>query len=394
MAPPDSDAAGPEKPASDLLHLGQSHESHGELFAALACYNRAIAHLIALAETESPDDAIGRERMPIDEFGPLSSSHGRVGRLLAIAWMNRGNALQKFHVLRGTYSEAAVAAYDQTISLLEPLAVAAPADHALRNSLGAAYLNRAGALLGGHEAGPSDRPEDLDFLRRDADSSARAALDSADRAIATLVTLPLDENISHRANLAGAHLNRASALLCNGERRHLAAARASACLALDLTVATAENHLAFAHVSLGARHALLAIVGRELSAPDRDAAGLLAEAGDVVDAGLALARRWERRCGTAFRPAAAQLFYTGAILYASYQPHFLAEFLDENHVLARERPALVEAILTRARRTAHERCLVANSAEPLSRTFHTLTDLSAIADRLAGPGPTGVPALP
>jgi len=327
--------------ANGKVRRGQSHEARGEFYAALACYDEAIALISTLpAAAESC-------------------------RALALAWMNRGNALRKKST-RVALS-AAVCAYDRAIALFASLAAAVPGDHALGNSLGAAHLNRASALLA------------LDAERAGAD-----ALASADRAIATLRSLPLETNFFYRTNLAGAWLNRASALLAID----LEIARMSARIALDLVACAASDHMAAADVALGARRTLLAIIGRELSAPCADAARLLAEASDLIDDGLALARLWEVRRVTAFRPAAAQLFHVGAVLYASHQPHFLVEFLDENHALARELPTVVQRMLARARRTAHERCLVAGAAEPISRTFMTLADLAAIAERLATLGST------
>jgi tetratricopeptide (TPR) repeat protein len=325
--------------ANERLRCGQSHESRGELSAAIACYDDTLAVLSVL-----PNAAESQ-------------------RALAVAWMNRGNALQKQSTRLAL--NHAVCAYDRCLAVLSPLVAGAPSDHTLRNSLGAAHLNRASALL--------------------AFSAPAAALDSADRAIAALAALPLDRNIFYRANLAGAYLNRATALLATD----VSAARIAARTALHLTADTAKEHHAAGHAALGARRTLLSILGRDLSSPkteerrSHDLSKLLAEAGDLIDDGLELARGWEARHIAAFRPAAAQLFHAGAILYAVHQPHFLAEFLEENQALATALPAVVQTMLARARRTAHERCLLTQSSEPLSRTFSTLSDLSAIADRLA-----------
>jgi hypothetical protein len=338
--------------ASEFLRRGQSHESRAELTAALASYAESIALLTALPAGTSFDGARS------------------VDRALALAWMNRGNALLKCHVLRDTSPGEAVQAYDQAIALLAPLVAAAPTDHALRNSLGAAHLNRASALLA--------------LAPREAGAGALA---SADRAVAALRALPLEDNIFYRTNLAGAWLNRASALLAID----LEVAQISARTALDLVADAASDHLPAASAALGARRTLLAIIGRELTTPRDDVAALLGEASDLIDDGLALTRTWEARHVAAFHSAAAQLFVAGAMLYASHQPHFLTEFLGENPALAREFPAVAQDALALARRTAHERCLVADSAEPLSRTFTTLAELSALARRLAVLGSAAVP---
>ena len=190
--------------------------------------------------------------------------------------------------------------------------------------------------------------------------------------------LPLEANVSYRINLAGAWLNRANALFA----ADLEMARTSVRTALGLITDAAPDHPAATEVALSARRTLLAIIGRELSTPRDDARRRLAEAGDLIDDGLALARMWETRRVSTFRPAAVQLFQAGAILYASHQPHFLADFLQENPSLARELPGVVQAMIARARRTSHERGLLADSADPLSRTFNTLAELSTLAQRL------------
>lgn len=325
--------------ANERLRRGQTHESRGELPAAVACYDQTVTLLAGLSRT------------------PESQ------RAQAIACMNRGNALQKQSTRLAL--NHAIAAYDRAISLLAPLVADRPADHALHNSLGAAHLNRASALL--------------------AFDAPTAALDAADRAIGVLASLPLEENIFYRANLAGAYLNRANALLATD----LGAARLSARAALDQIADAAPNHVAATHANLCARRTLLSILGRELAlagrdaTPARDTARLLNEASDLIDDGLALVRVWEARHSEAFRPAAAQLFHAGAILYASLQPHFLPEFLEENQRLTSTLPAVVQDMLTRARRAAQDRCRLAGSMEPLSRAVATLADLSAFADRLA-----------
>lgn len=328
--------------ASELLRHGQTHEARGELPVALACYDEAIALLAALA-------------------GASLDVARSADRALALAWMNRGNALQQCHLSNDPSSGGAVAAYDRAIALLAPLASAAPDDHALCNSLGAAHLNRASALLA--------------FDAGDAGADALAA---ADRAVAALRALPLEDNIFYRTNLAGAWLNRASALLA----LDLEVARISARTALELVARAAIDHLVAASAALGARRTLLTIIARELATPRDDVAVLLGEASDLIDEGLALARTWEARQVAAFRAAAVQLFVAGATLYASHQSHFLAEFLAENPALTREFPAVVQEAIARARRTAHERCLVAGAADPLARTFNTLAELSTLSERL------------
>src|SRR5262245_56972563 len=116
--------AADKQQATDWLRRGQAYESQGgpdPLAQALLCYEQSIALLRAL---------------PADE----------AARDLGIAHMNRGNVLQKLERLN-----PAVAAYDETIACLQPLA---KDDAATCNSLGAAWMNRGHALqrMGTQEA--------------------------------------------------------------------------------------------------------------------------------------------------------------------------------------------------------------------------------------------------
>ncbi len=262
----------------DSLAAGQAHEARGDYSAALVCYAAALA----AAPT------------------PLAA---------ALAHMNRGNALQKLAATatssasrereqeRVDATTAAVAAYDSALALLSALPFAD--QPALRNSLGAAWLNRGHALL---------------------DHDLPAAIASFTHAIATLSPLPLEENIFHRRNLAGAHTNLAHALLATAPLDSLAHAQA----ALALLARHARTHSDFAALSLRARRALVMAIGANATPAQ------LSLATDAVDDGLALACHWESRGFTALRALAARLFRLGAQLYRTHQPHFLAEFLQEH----------------------------------------------------------------
>lgn len=337
--------------ARERLARGQAHEARGELKAALGCYEEARAGLT--------------------KVGPCAASPiaPDVARLLALIAMNRGNALQKLATRAGCMQ--AVAAYDRAIAGFDSVLAAAPGDHGVRNSLGAAHLNRASALLA-----------------LDAPASAAEALAATGRAIAVLTPLATQANLSYRANLTGAWLNRATALLgCD-----LAAAREAARTALTFATSGECEHLVAAQAALGARCTLLAILGRQLAisaagnpcSASPDTLALLEEASDVIDEGLAVARLWEGRHTSALRPAAARLFHAGAVLYASRQPHFVAEFLEENRGLASALPAVVQTMLERAHRSAQERARLGDrAADPLARTVTTLAELRLLAERFA-----------
>src|SRR5262249_9738077 len=135
----------------------QAHEARNEIPAALAAYEEVIAFL--------------REEQ---------SAEPEVRRLLGLAWMNRGNALQK--LTDSSSRSAAISAYDEAIVQFHSLPFAE--DHLCLNHLGAAWLNRGHAqLLTG------------DFP---------AAAASFEHAIPLLQQLPLEANPAYRLNLAGA----------------------------------------------------------------------------------------------------------------------------------------------------------------------------------------------
>lgn len=286
-------------PIIDALRRGQEHEARTELAAALGAYEEAMTLL---------------RRIPL--------AHPEVRRLLGVAWMNRGNALQKQQVLRttaaATVGEASepriengdtpnpaetILAYEEAIGHFETLPF--ETDPLCLNHLGAAWLNRGHALLV-------------------ADNFAGAA-ESFERAIPLLQQLPLENDPAFRLNLAGAWTNLAHATLLASPEHSCFAARA----ALDLVAADAGTKANFAAMSLRSRRALVTALGELLQRPG--APGELAsEATDTIDEGLALARHWETHGDAQLRPLAARLFRLGTQVYRIHQPHFLAEYVLEN----------------------------------------------------------------
>jgi tetratricopeptide (TPR) repeat protein len=335
------------------LRRGQEHEALGTAAAladAVRCYDEAIALLRALSLEDN----------------------ARARRDLGIAWMNRGNALQK-HGTTGNLAEA-VQAYDEAIGLLRTLAN--QEDHSLRNSLGAAWMNRGLAL------------------HRQADSAALAgAVQSHRAAVAFLQTLPLDETPAYRRNLVAAWMNQANALLDSTLPDHLVQARSAARESLALVTAEETADLVMADLGLKARRAQCDAIGQLLVANTTGLStdALAAEAGDAVDAGLALIRHWERQGLTCFRPLAVRFFHFGTQLYRLHQPHFLAEFVLENLDPAHSPGAMpgIEAlhpIATNAMATAldglRERRLILTDDAESSRLLRTWQDLQAVRTRL------------
>jgi hypothetical protein len=270
--------------AADLLRRGQEHEAQGEFTSAIAGYESVIVALRAL---------------------PLADDE--VQRSLGVAWMNRGNALQKLAASDATESRRqseAAASYDEAIHLFVTLP---PGIAAYRNHLGAAWLNRGHAFIGVNDA-----------------EAARCF----NEAIAALVELPHGENAAYRLNLAGAWTNLAHVEIANAPGH----ARAAAAAALKLVTEAATSDLTCAEMSLRARRALAMSLGELLRAADvrgEPIDALAAEASDALEEGLVLARSWETRAVAQLRPLALRLFRLGAQIYRVHQPHFLAEYLLE-----------------------------------------------------------------
>ena len=274
---------------SHWLQLGQKLEAEGKIADAIAAYDRAIALLRSSGSSREIADR----------------------RALGIAWMNRGNALQKLpassHERERVDSESThpdvLAAYDAAIALFETLPY--ETDPAFRNHLGAAWLNRGHALL---------------VANRLAD-----AAHSFEQAIALLQTLPLETDPYYRLNLSGAQTNLAHATFATTPERALAATRA----ALETLRDVERAHDAFAAMSLRARRAMVMAIGEILRRGSQETA-LANEATDAIEDGLALMRDYETRGNPTLRPLAARLFQLGAQIYRIHQPHFLAEFVLES----------------------------------------------------------------
>lgn len=313
------------------LRQGQWHEGRGHLDAALASYDHALAG--------APE--------------PRASS---------VAWMNRGSVLQRFGDRERTL--AALDAYDEAIARLRALASAG--NPALRVSLAAALLNRSLLLYRLHGC---DRAAAALAASNEAESWLRPLLPTAAAPVV-------------RRNLAGVLVNRANLRLDLGD------AAGAADLARDaVTVITdlARRDFDCAHVTLLARRALCAALGRLLVCPGVDQDAIVTEASDVVDAALDLARAWSAREAADFGPLVPRLFLFGARLYRVHQPHFLAEFLLE-HLETAPTPELLAhaAAAIAAALTDLERphLLVAGHPET-ERLRATVRDLRAAQARVA-----------
>jgi tetratricopeptide (TPR) repeat protein len=281
---PEALAGVPRTPAAWLLH-GQFLEVRQQFTEAIAAYDRAIASL------------------PGDQ--PASSLEHQ--RQLALAWMNRGNALQKTGATPALRD--AVRSYDEAIAIFQTLPF--ETEPALRNHLGVAWMNRGHALM---------MAED------------KSAVASLEEAVAQLRRLPLDTDPFYRLNLAGAWTNLAHSLLSPATPRAAEPSRAAARNALEALATIEQTNEDFAAMSLRARRAQVMALGELLATAGQTSqavTALVAEATDSIEGGLVIACEFERRGVTQLRPLTLRLFRLGAQLYCAYQPHFLGEFLLE-----------------------------------------------------------------
>lgn len=299
-------ADNPLQSSGAWLQRGQALEAEGRLDEAVAAYDHAIA-IVRLTGTRNDPPAC---------------------HALGLAWMNRGNALQKLSPgapgsgdrTRPDALRDAVAAYDEAIALFRTLPI--ETEPALRNHLGAAWLNRGHAHIG---AGDFD-----------------SAAGCFEHAIAELAQLPIATDPYFRLNLAGAHTNLAHATFESAPKRAAASARS----ALAVLAEVERAHEAFAGLSLRARRALVMALGVQLhhgtggvaptvsdshgrDIPAATRASLVSEATDTIDDGLAIARDLETHGISHHRPLACRLFRLGVQLYGTHQPHFLGEFVLE-----------------------------------------------------------------
>jgi tetratricopeptide (TPR) repeat protein len=280
----------------------------------------------------------------------------------AIAWMNRGHELLR----RG--DEASLAgsldAYNEAIALLRRLPVGGNPSWA--NSLGAALMNRGHLLHRLHGTG-----------------QAALALAAFDDAAAVLEAIPAADHAWPRRNLAGTLLNRANLLLDLGR---LDAARAVAGAALALALPHEREHLVDADLALKARRAMADALGQLLVVRHAEQEEFARQASDTVDDALAVIRHWSAQAGTALRLLAMRFFRFGVQLYRFHQPHFLAEFIEENlppadeefRAIARE---AIEAALADDKNSGR----IFTLGDPASeRRRQTLQDLDSLRARLAG----------
>jgi len=278
----------------------------------------------------------------------------------AVAAMNRGcDALQ-----RGELA-AALAAYDEAVTLLRPLPLAE--NPTWTNSLGAALMNRGHILHRLHGLARADE-----------------ALASFDEAAQLLRPLSAATVAWAPRNLAGTLLNRANLLLdLNRDAEAATASRE----ALGLVLTGERHEHTDAELALKARRALCDALGRQLPDAGADTASLATEASDLIDDALALLRHWQAR-GVDTRELTLRFFRFGTQFYRQYQPHFLAEFVRENLTADAEFRgiALAELVYAIDDRNRAPRFLFHGDAVT-ERHLRTQRELEALRDEIIAPAP-------
>jgi tetratricopeptide (TPR) repeat protein len=257
---------------------------------ALACFDSALAIRLAF---------------------PAEASTPELRYDLAGTWLNRAAVLVAMG--GGDRVVAALRAYDAALAVLRALPLAADARFPRR--LAIALQNR-GLAYATHGTGVGhlvyrDLLDAVDVLARD---ESAAIPDRAYLRAATWVSLA-QEQLKEPAEAAWRRALGSAA----EARRHLQG--------------TEAEYADAAAVWLTACHVGCQGLARCLS-EGASAAGVVSDdvhqATDAVEAGLALARAWEARGVTRFRPIAQALLRFGTRVYTEYQPHFLDEFLAEH----------------------------------------------------------------
>ena len=229
---------------------------------------------------------------------------------LAAGWMNRGDALTRL----GSPMDFAEALRSYAAALTQLNLLPLDENPLFRRRLAVAWMNRGITLLGQGK-------------------NISEAVDSFEECL-TVLQDAAAAGIEDRAQLLGcAWMNRANGLI-RLENPDLQHAHDAAKKALEFLAATEQSDVVSAEAALKARHILCQAIGGLLAekepAQERDSKDLVSEATDMVDEGMKLAREWELRNVTRFRPLAGELFRFGVRAYQIFQPHFLVEFILES----------------------------------------------------------------
>ncbi len=361
--------------AAAWMQRGQVLDLANQPAEAVRCYDQAIAAIPPDSEADSPG---------------LASAH-----------MNRGGALQRLNTPESI--KAAGASFAEAVARLERWPEPRPVE--VENTLGAAWMN-AGichARIGDEAAIQSARhafDQAIGVLLRAAEQApvARRNLASAwgNRGVLMMQTQQWDEakrcfNESLTL-LAGLRAEGGPAIVLETANMNLSLSQATAAggdaegavatvrKALALTAPEEAKDPRFCDLSLRARHALCVLLAGRLSVAEPrsdEQRAMVAEAGDVVEEGLALAKGWGERAKW-FADASLRLFEFGGWLYRTQQPRFLAEFIEDNLNEDPRRAQVGGAALHAAREAMRQRSFATLGGDEAQ----WLQDWTALGDRL------------
>jgi tetratricopeptide (TPR) repeat protein len=348
----------------------------------------------------------------------LRAAGGRAGaeEALALAWMNRGSGLFRLES-REALAEA-VRSYDQAIPLLER------APEHMHNALGASLMNRGVGLMNLDHV--KDSPESTAARLADAGrtleraatvleplaASQPAALhnlastwsnlgmlrtrqgDAAGAVAAHQKAVEFFRPLAAQAGDAGETFELAARLFNLGQACGAAGDTAAAlaagreALALAREVETRDPQAM--ELMLRTRHALCVTLGGLLAAGRAEAgdparAERLAEAGDLVEDGLA-AMRAQGGSADGVAAAGARLYEFGAWLYRTQQPRFLGEFLLEHLGEDPARARIAAAAVQTARQAFVQRSFTDTTHGDMERVLDLLQELGAVETRVKALG--------
>lgn len=321
-----------------------------------------------------------------------------------MAWISRGKGLQRLGSPEAL--QEALRCYDETIA-----AVGAVTDEAsveLRNTLGAAWMGRAGLLQKKNEiGGPNGAKQALEqavaclttcgehpmaFRNLSSALTNLGLVLQGEGAIEAAITAQVRARDLVDRLFTGApeavRVERATILLNLGQAQCAAQDTSHGLDNLRLAISSAAERAASdpgaADTVLRARHALGVTLGAQLAAAGTEAAvrsAGLAEAGDAVEEGLALIKGWGERA-VWFSAIGHRLYEFGAWFYRTQQPHFLGEFLLE-HLSQEPERLKVAALAVHATREALTKSSFSGAAHnAMERALEVLQAMSEVEKRI------------
>jgi len=240
---------------------------------------------------------------------PIKENHWFLYGLIA-GWMNRGDALTRLGSDQNL--EEALKSYDEALSLLRFLPIEENPLFKKRHAI--AWMNRG-----------------ITLQDQDTEKSLLDAIKSFDETIALLSNSQHLDSEDHYI-LACTWMNRGNVFLRSNLPSSLNEARNAAQKALALVFDIREQEVMGGEICFKAWHILCKADAHLLEEKEKSISNpdLITETTDAVEEGMKLARYWESKGVTRFRPLVGELFSFGAHVYQIYQPQFLSEFLLEN----------------------------------------------------------------